>query len=96
MLTSQALIEDMLFLRKYYDWSDADFAEIKDALQENAALARYFNVLAVAHRAGYRQNADNGFIRLRVWCIEKNFPDPFTPDVDLALFLSDDRRDHHN
>jgi hypothetical protein len=76
-------IEDMRYLRGCYAWSDEDAVEIKAALQEGGEpLIRYFTVLASAHRAGYRQDAGNGFIRLQAWCAEQGLPDPFTKEFD--------------
>jgi hypothetical protein len=85
MNVSQAFVEDLRYLRDYYEWSREDVAEVKAAIKGGGEpLVHYFTVLAAAHRAGYMQDAANGFIRLQAWCLEKGLPDPFGPEFDVA------------
>lgn len=84
MRFTQEFIDDMRYLRTRYPWTDDEAKDIKEALRDCQPLVHYFTVLAKAHRAGYDQNAGNGFIRLQRWCIEKGLGDPFTADFDVA------------
>lgn len=77
-------IADLRYLRQRYGWSDADAREVMQSIQASANRARYYTVLAAAHRAGYEQTGANGYIRLQAWCIEQGLADPFGPDFDLA------------
>jgi len=81
---SAQFIDDMRYLRAYYQWNEEDVSEIKAAIKGSAEMVHFFTVLAAAHRAGYEQCAANGFIRLQVWCMQKGLPDPFGPAFDLA------------
>lgn len=89
MKVSTEFIEDLRYLRRRYEWSEVDVADIKQVLKDEDAkgkseMLHFLAVLAAAHRAGYEQDAANGFIRLQAWCIEQGLPDPFSKDFDLA------------
>lgn len=84
MRVTQAFIEDMRYLRAFYQWNDADVKEVKAAIKGSDEMVHYFTVLAAAHRAGYSQHAGNGFQRLQAWCAEKGLPDPFGPEFDVV------------
>lgn len=89
MNVSQEFIEDLRYLRRRYEWTDADVAEFKQVLiaeaKENKCEMQHFlTVLAKAHRAGYEQDAANGFLRLQTWCAMNGLPDPFGPAFDVA------------
>jgi hypothetical protein len=72
MKVSRAFLQDFAYLANYYGWTPADIEEMKAAIRENEEHGRrYITVLARAHRAGYRQTAENGFIRLDYWLIER-------------------------
>lgn len=75
---------DLRFLRQRLAWDDNDAKQVMQSIRESEHGARYYTVLAAAHRAGYEQTAANGFIRLQEWCIEKGLPDPFGPGFDVA------------
>lgn len=75
---------DMKYLAAFYQWSEEDKQEVRAAFTDCPEMVRYFTVLAAAHRAGYSQHAGNGFQRLQAWCIERDLPDPFGPEFDVA------------
>jgi hypothetical protein len=73
---------DLRYLRGYYRWSDDDAREIKLSLDERGEEAMgYYTALANAHREGYVQNEQNGFMRLDVWCAENGMPSPYLSTV---------------
>lgn len=76
--------QDMKELAAFYEWTDADKKEVRAAFTDCEPMVRYFTVLAAAHRAGYKQHAGNGFIRLQAWCIDIGIGDPFGPEFDVA------------
>lgn len=76
--------EDLKQLSKYYEWNQADKNEIRKAFTDCEPMVKYLTTLAAAHRAGYKQDAANGFVRLRTWCLEKGLDDPFGPEFDPA------------
>lgn len=76
---------DLKELSAFYEWNDEDKKEIRAAFTDCEPMVRYFTVLAAAHRAGYRQHAGNGFVRLQTWCLDQGLPDPFTADFNPAL-----------
>lgn len=84
MIVSQSFIEDMRYLRAFYQWNDEDVKEVKAAIKGCDEMVHYFTVLAAAHRAGYSQHAGNGFQRLQSWCAHMGLPDPFGPEFDVA------------
>lgn len=67
MKVSKAFLKDFAYLANLYHWNEKDVEELKQATRENTALADYWTELAAAHRAGYRQTKENGYIRLHVW-----------------------------
>jgi hypothetical protein len=89
MKVSQEFIEDLRYLRRRYEWTDADVAEFKEVLKAESKenkheMQHFLMVLAKAHRAGYEQDAANNFQRLQTWCATNGLPDPFGPGFDLA------------
>jgi hypothetical protein len=76
--------DDLKYLAAYYNWNDEDKKEVRQAFTNCEPMVRYFTILAAAHRAGYAQDAANGFIRLQAWCIEKGLGDPFAEHFDPA------------
>lgn len=80
--------QDMKELAQFYEWTPADKIEIRAAFIDCEPMVRYFTILAAAHRAGYKQHAGNGFIRLQAWCIDIGIGDPF--GVEFDVFALDD------
>lgn len=76
--------DDMRYLAERYQWSDADKAEIRASFVNNPEGVAYYRTLAAAYRAGYVQDAANGYCRLQPWCIVLGYGDPFAPGFDLA------------
>lgn len=76
--------DDLKYLAAYYSWEDEDKKGIRVAFTDSTEMVNFLTVLAAAHRAGYEQNAANGFIRLQAWCLARGLPDPFGPEFDLA------------
>ena len=78
------LSDDLRYLAVYYQWNDEDKKGVRAAFTNCPPMVRYFTVLAAAHRAGYSQDAGNGFVRLRDWCLAQGFDDPYGEDFDPA------------
>ncbi|MBK4739212.1 hypothetical protein [Noviherbaspirillum pedocola] len=80
MLVSKPFLRDFAYLANRYGWTPADIGEMKAAIRANEDVGRrYITTLAAAHRAGYEQTPENGFMRLDVWCAERgwtSFDDP--------------------
>ena len=83
MNVSKSFLRDFAYLANRYGWSPIDVEDVKADTRANPDLVHYWTALANAHRAGYEQTPENGYIRLRNWCEEQGFGDPF---------LTDDRR----
>lgn len=79
-----SLSDDLKYLAAYYEWSDEDKKEVRAAFTDCMPMVRYFTVLAAAHRAGYTQDAGNGFVRLRDWCLARGLDDPYGEHFDPA------------
>jgi hypothetical protein len=77
-------IVDLRYLRQYYGWDDKDARQVMQSIRETEHAARYYVILAGAHRAGYRQTSENGYMRLQLWCAMKGLPDPFGAEFDLT------------
>lgn len=74
---SQAFLDDFAYLASRYRWTPADAEEMKAAIRANPDVGRrYITTLAAAHRAGYEQTPENGFMRLAAWCAAQGWPDP--------------------
>ncbi len=85
MKVSKSFLKDFAYLANRYGWTPADIEEVKAHMRENfEPMRRYWSTLAAAHRAGYEQNAENGYIRLHHWCAENGHPYPFTTN-DLRV-----------
>lgn len=84
MRVSQSFVEDLKYLANYYQWNEQDKKEVKAAIKGSEPMVRYFTILAAAHRAGYSQDAGNGFVRLKDWCIARGLGDPYLSDFDPA------------
>ena len=81
MKVTRAFMVDFDDLAKRYGWSAADIEEVKtDVRSAGAPMVRYLQTLAAAHRAGYEQTRENGYIRLHTWCAANGWPDPAAED----------------
>lgn len=78
------LSDDLKYLAAYYQWTPEDKKEVRAAFTDCEPMVKYFTVLAAAHRAGYAQDAGNGFVRLREWCLEQGLDDPYGSSFDAA------------
>jgi len=78
MKVSRQFLRDFAYLANYYRWTLADIEDVKADTHGNPALLNYWAALAAAHRAGYKQTSENGYMRLQTWCAENGMPDPFT------------------
>lgn len=70
MNVSRQFLRDFALLANHYRWTPADIEDVKADTRANPDLARYWSALAAAHRNGYRQAEENGYIRLNVWCVQ--------------------------
>lgn len=84
MELTQRELMDLRYLREFYGWNDKDAREVMVSIRSTEHAARYYTILAAAHRAGYEQNAENGFVRLQAWCALKGLPDPFGKEFDIG------------
>lgn len=79
-------MRDVAYLANLYRWTSDDIKEIKTHLDMHPEeMRRYWSNLAVAHRAGYKQTRENGYIRLAHWCGQQGWPDPFSNDLNLLV-----------
>lgn len=79
MNVSKQFLKDFAYLANRYGWTPADIEEMKAAVRANELDGkRYVTSLAEAHRAGYDQTSENGYIRLQAWCAMQGLPEPFS------------------
>lgn len=70
-----------------YGWTDSEIAEMEVDLADRPEEARrLWRNLAVAMDAGYQQVKVGSPISLRMWCIERDWPDPHTSDFSSKAF----------
>jgi hypothetical protein len=75
MQVSKSFLRDFAYLANRYGWNAVDIKEMKAAVRARPDDGRrYITTLAAAHRAGYEQTPDNGYIRLHAWCEAKGWP----------------------
>ena len=68
MKVSRQFLRDFAYIANRYGWTAADIEEVKaDTRAAGAPMVAYWTMLAAAHRAGYEQTAENGYMRLHVW-----------------------------
>lgn len=67
MKVSKSFMRDFAYIANLYEWSDVTVEEVKEETRNNPELMRYWQELAAAHRAGYRQAKDNNWMRLGQW-----------------------------
>jgi hypothetical protein len=80
MKVSRQFLQDFAYIANRYGWTAADIEQVKEATRADPdRMCRYWSTLAKAHRAGYEQNAANGFIRLHVWCAANGMEGPSMP-----------------
>jgi len=78
MKVSKQFLKDFAYLANLYGWTAEDIEDIKAQTRANPEpITRYWKNLAAAHKAGYEQTKENGYIRLQTWCAQNGFPDPF-------------------
>ena len=83
MNVSKQFLRDFSYLANRYGWTPAEIEEIKEQTRANPnEMCRYWTNLAIAHRAGYEQTVENGYIRLREWCMQQGWPDPYANALD--------------
>lgn len=80
MNVSRQFLQDFAYLANHYGWTPEVVEEVKAETRANPALVRYWTVLASAHRMGYEQTPENGFIRLAEWCHQNGHPNPFAEE----------------
>ena len=69
MKVSRQFLRDFAYLANRYGWHAADIEDVKAHMREHVEpMRQYWSRLAAAHRAGYEQTKENGFIRLQAWC----------------------------
>ena len=77
MNVARAFLKDFAYLANRYGWNAKDIEEVKAATRADPeCMTQYWTLLASAHRAGYEQTPENGFIRLHAWCKSNRFPNP--------------------
>lgn len=79
MNVSKQFIWDFAYLANLYQWDAVDIEDVKAQTRANPEEMRaYWTSLAAAHRAGYQQTHDNGYMRLGQWQ-QLNDPPPPSP-----------------
>lgn len=69
MNVSRQFLKDFAEVANRYHWTAADIEEVKaDVRASGAPMVDYISTLAAAHRAGYEQTPENGYMRLHTWC----------------------------
>jgi hypothetical protein len=84
MIVQKSFVDDLKYLAARYEWNAEDKDDVRAAIKDCQPMVRYFTVLAAAHRAGYSQDAGNGFVRLKDWCLAQGLDDPYNADFDPA------------
>jgi hypothetical protein len=65
---SKRFLRDFAYVANLYRWSAPDIEDVKAQTRAGGAeMLRYWTELAAAHREGYAQTADNGYVRLAAW-----------------------------
>lgn len=67
MKVSKQFLRDFAYLANFYGWTAADIEDAKAQTRVSVELRDYWTRLAGAHRAGYQQSENNGYIRLAAW-----------------------------
>lgn len=68
MKVSKQFLKDFAYLANRYGWNTADIEDVKAQTRSNPCEMRaYWTDLAAAHRAGYEQTSENGYLRLAAW-----------------------------
>lgn len=68
MKVSKQFLKDFAYLANRYGWNAADIEDVKAQTRSDPELMRaYWTNLAAAHRAGYEQISENGYMRLAAW-----------------------------
>ena len=81
MNVSKPFLRDFAYIANRYEWTPADIEEMKAAVRAHPETGkRYITALSAAHRAGYEQTPENGFMRLGAWCAAHGMPDPYSAD----------------
>lgn len=89
MQVSKAFLKDFAYLANRYEWTASDIEEMKAAVRADEDVGRrYITTLAAAHRAGYEQTAENGYIRLHAWCAEQAWPHLAPPSEEESTMYS--------
>lgn len=67
MRVSRAFMRDFAYIANYYQWDEATIEEVKQETRGNQELMKYWQKLAAAHRAGYKQDRFNNWQRMEEW-----------------------------
>ena len=85
MNVSRAFLKDFAYIANRYGWTATDIEEVKVATRTDPdRMCHYWTTLAAAHRAGYEQTPENGFLRLHTWCEQQGWPAPGAADLHAA------------
>lgn len=93
MKVSRQFLRDFAEIANRYGWTADDIEEVKTEVRAaGAPIVKYLQTLAAAHRAGYEQTRENGYIRLHSWCVANGWSDPAatTPAPDGAQISGSD------
>lgn len=64
---SKAFLRDFAQLANFFEWEADVIEEMKQAVRDSSEMREYIEELAAAHRMGYKQKKENGYIRLHAW-----------------------------
>lgn len=81
MKASRQFFRNLAYLANRYGWTPEDIEDIKAQTRADLnPMKKYWKNLAAAHKAGYEQTSENGYIHLRAWCMQNGFTDSFTEE----------------
>lgn len=80
MNVSRQFLKDFAYVANRYGWTPEVIEEAKAEIRANPKLVRYWTILASAHRQGYEQTQENGYLRLDRWFEQTGRPNPFSSE----------------
>jgi hypothetical protein len=77
MKVSKQFLRDFAYIANLYGWNADDVEDAKAQTRASPELRDYWTALASAHRDGYEQTRENGYMRLGQWCQLNGRADPY-------------------
>lgn len=68
---TEEFARDFRFVVHFYDMTESEAEEWRALVRASPGpMMDYIATLAMALRSGYRQNAENGYVRLNTWLVD--------------------------